>query len=443
MISADVVVLGGGPAGLAAAWLAARTGRSVVLLERSDAFGGLAASFELAGVRVDHGSHRLHPATAPHVMAELRALLGDDLQRRTRRGRLRLAERWFDFPPAPVQLLRHAPPRLASGLARDLLTSPLRRPRADTYAEVVRAGVGPTLGDHLYFPFAHKLWGTSPDELDGEQARRRIKASSPAAIARRALRRGAADHFFYPRRGFGQIADALADAAVDAGADLRTNAEVRSLGDIDARVVLSTIPLRALVHALDAPAAVCDAADTQRSRGAVLVYLVVAGAPWTTYDAHYLPQRDVLPHRISEPRNYRDSRDDPADRTVLCAEVPCWPGDEVWKMSDDALVGRVVDDLARLGLPVLQPFESEVRRVTSVYPVYDVGFVPRLVAVEAWLAEVPRVVTLGRQGLFAHDNTHHTLETAFAAVASLTADGVDYARWRAAREEFRAHVVED
>jgi phytoene dehydrogenase-like protein len=55
--SQDLVVLGAGPAGLAAAWRAARRGLKVTLLERADRVGGLAGSFEVAGQRVDHGAH--------------------------------------------------------------------------------------------------------------------------------------------------------------------------------------------------------------------------------------------------------------------------------------------------------------------------------------------------------------------------------------------------
>ena len=96
-----MVVLGAGPAGLAAAWQAARRGHPVTVLERADRVGGLAASFEVAGVRVDHGSHRLHPATPPALLADLRALLGDDLQTRPRNGRLRVAGSLDRLPAAP------------------------------------------------------------------------------------------------------------------------------------------------------------------------------------------------------------------------------------------------------------------------------------------------------------------------------------------------------
>jgi phytoene dehydrogenase-like protein len=156
-MSADLVVLGAGPAGLAAAWRAARAGRSVVVVERADRVGGMAASFEVAGVRVDHGSHRLHPATPRHLLADLRTLLGADLQLRRRHGRLRIAGRWVGFPLRPAELGRALPPALLARIAADALTGPLRRPREDTFAEVLRCGLGPALYDALYAPYAVKL----------------------------------------------------------------------------------------------------------------------------------------------------------------------------------------------------------------------------------------------------------------------------------------------
>ena len=55
--TADAVVLGAGPAGLAVAYGLGRAGRSVDVVERAPVVGGLASSFEVGGVRVDHGSH--------------------------------------------------------------------------------------------------------------------------------------------------------------------------------------------------------------------------------------------------------------------------------------------------------------------------------------------------------------------------------------------------
>ena len=63
---------------------------------------------------------------------------------------------------------------------------------------------------------------------------------------------------------------------------------------------------------------------------------------------------------------------------------------------------------------------------------------------DRWATALPSVLTFGRQGLFAHDNTHHTLAMAYAAVECLRPDGgFDGERWERYREEFRTHVVED
>ena len=125
--SQDLVVLGAGPAGLAAAWRAARRGLKVTLLERADRVGGLAGSFDVAGLRVDHGSHRLHPSTPPRLIADLRSLLGADLQTRPRNGRLRIEGRWIGFPLQAGELARGLPPSMVAKVARESMTAPFRR----------------------------------------------------------------------------------------------------------------------------------------------------------------------------------------------------------------------------------------------------------------------------------------------------------------------------
>ncbi|MDQ4084241.1 MAG: FAD-dependent oxidoreductase [Actinomycetota bacterium] len=467
MSSSDVVVLGAGPAGLAAAWRAARRGFSVTVLDRADRVGGLAGSFEVAGVRVDHGSHRLHPATPRRLLADLTDLLGDDLQTRPRHGRLRLDGTWVGYPLQAGELVRTMPPRMVAGIARDAMTGPLRRPRADTYEQHLRAGLGPTVYEAVHGPFAQKLWGLPGSDLAGEQARRRVSGNSPWKVAGRVLRKGRTSRrsdqgrmYHYPRRGFGQISDRLAAAAATAGADIRLGAEVDHIAptyedvrvhtrrgeEVHAGIAFSTLPLPLLARltAPGPPLQAIEAAAGLRFRAMVLVYLVHGGGRWTGYDAHYLPAANTPVTRISEPANYRDSSEDPADRSVLCAEIPCAVGDAVWSASADELAELVEEALARNDLPAVRRTEVEVRRIPAVYPVYDVGYEERLRGIDSWVSSVPRIVTFGRLGLFAHDNSHHAMVEAYEAVDSLGLDGrFDLARWRAQRARFAEHVVED
>ena len=65
-------------------------------------------------------------------------------------------------------------------------------------------------------------------------------------------------------------------------------------------------------------------------------------------------------------------------------------------------------------------------------------------AMDQWLSRFDGLLTFGRQGLFAHDNTHHALTMAYAAADCLKSDGAfDRALWERYRREFESHVVED
>ena len=455
-----VAVLGGGPAGLYAALRLARRGIAVSLIEREPVPGGLAAGLDVAGMSVDHGSHRLHPSVDPDILADLRVLMGDELQERRRNGRIRLVGRWLSFPLAPGEVGTRLPPSVAARLAMGAVGAMGRRTDSTTFASVVDTGLGRPMGELFYFPYARKIWGVPPHQISGEQARRRISADSPWKLVRKAFTSSSGRTFFYPAGGFGRIPAALAAAARDAGAELVLGTSVIGLSpdgegwaveteggeQICAELVLSTIPMTLLARLLHPPAVVADALDGLRSRAMVLVYLTVPTSRWTRFDAHYFPEAHVPFTRISEPRNYRDSSLDPPDRTVLCVEIPCDVGDRVWSMPDDDLRSLIRSSILGEDLP--DPGrEGRVRRLTHAYPIYDLPAGAAIERVDEWLSGLDGVVTFGRQGLFAHDNTHHAL-----AMAGDAADGVtvsegslafDHDRWSAARARFASHVVED
>lgn len=475
-----VVILGGGPAGVGGAWRLRHLGRAeVVLVEKNAHFGGNSGSFAHGEHRLDFGSHRLHPACEPEILADVRAFLGADLLDRPRHGRIRLLGKWVHFPLKPLDLLVHLDKSFALGTFGDMLAKRLPGRGAageESFATVLEASLGRTICEHFYFPYARKLWGHEPQALSAIQARRRVSAGSFGKLLRKVLRAvpgfkpPGAGRFFYPRQGFGQISEAYAQRARELGAELLPGTTVGaverpasdgapwrvtvqgppSTGDtaprtLEADHVWSTIPITLLAGLLSPapPAEILERARRIDYRSMLLVYLELDVPRFTEYDAHYFPGADVTITRLSEPKNYA-ARSVPAGRTVLCAELPCSRADAVWSLSDAELGALVARDLETAGLALpAAPHAVLTRRLAQAYPIYQSGYEQAFEPLDRWISSVPRLLSYGRQGLFAHDNTHHALAMAYAAADCLEDGGFDTERWTRHRQVFAAHVVED
>jgi protoporphyrinogen oxidase len=354
-------------------------------------------------------------------------------------------------------------------MGRKLLPSRAAHGEADTFASVLQRGLGATICREFYFPYARKIWGLEPEDISPTQAYKRVSAGSISKLLKRLLRSNRTndrakrkDIFYYPRKGYGQICDAMKTAAEAAGAEIRLKSSVSSVelatsghrteieSESGREVLVSdrvwaTIPVKALVErvAPAAPPAIVAAAAQLQLRAMLLVYLVLDTDQFTEFDAHYFPEEGLPFTRVSEPKNYAASGQ-PKGVTVLCAEIPCDRNDAIWSRSNAELGELVRDGLARVGLPVrCRVVEVAVRRLPAAYPIYIRGYETAFEQVDEWLNSLDGLLAFGRQGLYAHDNTHHALFMAQAAVNCLRDGGFDRDAWQRYRQQFASHVVED
>ena len=457
---AEIVIIGSGPAGLMAAWRAAELGHEVKVFESAPTVGGMSGSFDVAGLRVDYGSHRLHPSTPPHLLNRISSLLGDDLQTRERNGRIRLYDRWVSFPLRTTNMIRHLPLSFSLNSGLDILQRPFTKRSDLTFDDEVTNRLGRTVASEFYGPYAEKLWGVPADRLDGEQARRRVSASSPLAIIKRLIRSSTPTGrtFLYPQRGYGQIVEAIANAVIDSGGEIHTNSPVTHIhvesesiqivageNSLTARHAWSTAPLTKLTDIVDPkpPKEVLDAASSLRVRGMVLAYLVLDQEQYTEYDAHYLPSQETNIARLSEPKNYRDGID-PEGVTVLCAEIPCWCHDDVWNSSDQEIGDLVMADLVKLGLPSARHVETQTRRLPSVYPVFERATMEERERLLKWGQTLGNLIPFGRQGFLVPDNLHHTLGMGWDLAESIGEEmELNFDHWKDSVERFKQNIVED
>ena len=234
-----VVVLGGGAAGMTAAWELASAGVDVTVLEREARLGGLCATHERDGWRFDLGGHRFISRSGD-LVARVRGLLGEELLERSRRSVILNAGRAYRYPLDALDLARTL--RFSDG-ARALasyLQARVRqrvRPRADvSFRDWVTARFGAHLYDRFFGPYTEKLWGIAPESLSADWAEERISLLDLGDAALRLLGlsrarrpRSYARRYYYPRLGIGQIFERMGEALGALGAEVRLSVEACGL----------------------------------------------------------------------------------------------------------------------------------------------------------------------------------------------------------------------
>ena len=90
-------------------------------------------------------------------------------------------------------------------------------------------------------------------------------------------------------------------------------------------------------------------------------------------------------------------------------------------MRDQELGKRLREWMALAGLPAPARVSKVVtRRLGHAYPLYRRGYEECFEKIAQWLWGIEGVLTFGRQGLFADDNTHHALAMAYGAARCLS-----------------------
>jgi protoporphyrinogen oxidase len=124
----------------------------------------------------------------------------------------------------------------------------------------------------------------------------------------------------------------------------------------------------------------------------------------------------------------------PGDRTVLCFEITHAPGESpAARPSDADLAAQVIRQAAEIGLFRANEVEDQlVHRLPYAYPLYALDYDRHLAQVFEGLAKIPNLITLGRQGLFNHNNMDHSIYMALKAAEAVQVNPGDPARATAA-----------
>ena len=460
-----VVIAGGGPAGLTAAYELYRNGIESIVLEKDSVVGGLARTVDYKGYHFDIGGHRFF--TKVHAVEQMwKEILKEDFLTCQRLSRIYYNKKFFYYPLRAMNAL--------SGLgiwnsflifvsycyARLFPQKP-----EDTFEQWVSNRFGKRLYNIFFKTYTEKVWGIPCGEIRAEWAAQRIQGLSLLTALKNALlkdrnqSKGAiiktlVDSFEYPKYGPGMMWKTVADLVGQNGSQVRLRTEVESIHWSGNRVesigtknngraerisgtdFISSMPVRELVRKLQpaAPQEVIDAANGLNYRDFLTIALIVNQKELFPDNWIYIHDPAVKVGRIQNFKNWSSYMVPDSNKTCLGLEYFCFEGDGLWNMSDADLVELGKREMETLGLARAADIEEgTVVRVPKAYPVYDSTYRQSLEVVRDFLSRLENLQLVGRNGMHKYNNQDHSMLTAMLAVKNILGENHDL--WSVNTEE--------
>lgn len=460
----NTLIVGGGPAGLTAAYLLSRRGINVAVVEAHPRlWGGISRTEEYKGYRFDIGGHRFFSKSSD-VERLWDEILPEPMLERPRKSRIFYRGKFYSYPIRPFEALANLGPAEAArclasyARARIKPVMPVR-----SFQDWVTNAFGDRLFSIFFKTYTEKVWGMDCREISADWAAQRIRGLSLSrAVLNAFVRRNPDRHatvktlintFRYPRLGPGMMWEAAARKAAANGAMLLQGARVTSLhwdeasaewiatidGADGARTlragsVISSIPLGQLPDLLTPTlsARASSAASGLRYRDFLTVALIMRER--NRFDDNWIYVHDPGV-RVGRIQNYKSwSPDMVPDPGTACygLEYFCNDGDDLWARPDAELVELAARELAKLGLASAEDvLDGTVVRQPKAYPVYDAEYERRVNVVREELEErFPTFHPVGRNGMHKYNNQDHAMMTAMLTVENILAGCRKFDTWQ-------------
>jgi protoporphyrinogen oxidase len=461
----DVAIIGAGPAGLTAAYLLTKAGKSVTVIEKDPVYvGGISRTVEHEGFRFDIGGHRFF-SKSKEVVDLWNEILPDDFIERPRMSRIYYEGKFYSYPLRAFEALFNLGVLRSTACMASYARWKLF-PKKDTrsFQDWTINQFGAKLFGIFFKTYTEKVWGMPCDEISADWAAQRIKGLSLGKAVLDGFKRSLGlnrkpndgmetktllESFRYPRRGPGMMWEAARDRVVEGGNHVLMAHGLKQLshdqdgwrlvatgpeGDrvIRAGHVVSSAPMRDLagrIHPL--PRTLPDALDL-KYRDFLTVALMIRSEDLFPDNWIYIHDSKVKVGRIQNFRSWSPEMVPDPDLACVGLEYFCFEGDGLWASPDDVLVDLAKKEMGILGL--CDPADVEggvVVRQEKAYPIYDDAYAAHVEAMRTELeTRYPTLHLVGRNGMHRYNNQDHAMMTAMLTVRNILAGERLYDCWQ-------------
>ena len=488
----NVIIIGAGPAGLTAAYeLLKNTDFKPIILEESEFIGGISRTATYNGKRMDIGGHRFFTKNAevnalwneimplqgapsledkklgiekplaeggPDPETEERVMLV-----RNRVSRIYFLRKFFDYP---ISLKFETFKNM--GFARTMkagfgyVGSSIHKREEKSLEDFYINRFGRPLYEMFFEDYTEKLWGVHPSKLAADWGAQRVKGLSLMGAVWNAITKpfksggkvetSLIEQFTYPKKGPGQLWEALADEVKKMGGEILFNTKVDKISMVDGKIdavfagatefkgehYISTMPIKDLVDGMGdvVPADVHEIATTLPYRDFITVGLQVKKLNLVNKTTHktlgnivpdcwiYIQERDVKIGRLQIFNNWSPYMNpDPENSVWMGLEYFCNEGDEMWNMSDEDFIRFAIDELVKIDVIDKDDVMDSTRiKMKKAYPAYF-GSYSQFDTVKDYLDGIENLYCIGRNGQHRYNNMDHSMLTAIEAVRAIKGEG--------------------
>ncbi|MDP2904973.1 MAG: FAD-dependent oxidoreductase [Candidatus Omnitrophota bacterium] len=447
------VVMGAGPAGLAAAHALADKGKRVILLEADPLSGGMAKTLQKGALKYDLGPHNLH-SIYPDIIGLIKRLLDNQIEEHKIVSRIYFRDRVVPYPLTGMKVFTSIPLYLSLAAFFDFMVTRAKRrlsfsrPDEGSFKEWIINRFGNVLYEIYFEPYASKVWKMDPSCLSKIIAEKRIPVLSLFAIIKRALFNEKKFHpedstqiyNFYPKGGVGVLMQKMEERILGKAGEVIHNARVENIYCRDNRVagvqytnkegktclienarLISSIPLNELIQLLEGvdPSVKSDSSKLSYTSMRLFYMIVnkkeVLDLPWI-----YFSDKDVIFNRLSDMSKFSKTLVSD-NKTILCLEVSCRINDELWTAGDNALFELMIPVLEKYGIVRRQDIESVFSEyIEYSHPLFFKGFEDIVGSSLKELEKIDGLITIGRQGLYTYANIDEAMKMGITAAELIT-----------------------